>query len=46
MELQIEDWMIVEAQSYAVASARHTSNRRDFHKGGLAEKAKKCLRVN
>lgn len=39
MEFTIEPWMIEEAQQYAVLSARHTSNRHDFHRGGIDGKA-------
>lgn len=43
MEFTIEPWMVEEAQRYAVLSARHTSDRHDFHRGGVAAKAEKMF---
>jgi hypothetical protein len=43
VDLQIEHWMIEEAKAYAISSARYTSNRHDFHGGGLANKAAKMF---
>src|SRR4051812_29120115 len=43
MKFPIEHWMIEEAEAYATLSARYTSNRHDFHEGGMANKAKKMF---
>lgn len=43
MEYNIDPWMIEEAEQYAILSAPHTSNRHDFHKGGVSEKALKMF---
>lgn len=43
MEFTIESWMIEEAQTYAILSARHTSDHHDFHRGGVAAKAEKMF---
>lgn len=43
MERTIAPWMIEEAQKYATLSARHTSDRHDFHRGGIAAKAEKMF---
>jgi hypothetical protein len=43
MEFTIEEWMVKEAETYAVLSAAHTSNRHDFHRGGITAKAEKMF---
>lgn len=35
-----------EALRYARSSRAYTSNRHDFHAGGLSNKQKKCLKEN
>src|SRR4051794_23106556 len=41
--LQITDNIVESAQDYATRSAPHTSDRNDFHPGGLANKARKMF---
>lgn len=43
MDMLIERWMIEEAERYAILSACHTSDRHDFHRGGIAAKAEKMF---
>ncbi len=43
VRIQLTAEMIESAKNYAILSAPHTSNRHDFHGGGLANKATKMF---